>query len=272
MPELQPSSEIECLPRELMTIPLLRFRKIATLRVEFDEKSFFEYGILHQLIKIISDRKISILGMYSSYTPNLCGYTTFYLDITNTSTNVLNEIRNSIKSVNGVVNVEVYISPVEGLAIDPYVIPVAMGSRAIIIMKHSLRNLLKEIHKYRMELILNLIGREIGRAGFRDHERIIGVDVNLLLSVAENRFQLSGFGLWETVKMNLEENEFLIRIHHSIECEIGSEIEGYTGSNFIKGIIEGWFMELNGKDYVKVLETKCIAKGDQYCEFHIKYD
>lgn len=257
-------------PKEIMTLQLRKPCKIATIRVEIDPESYYKVGLLRDLSGKISSAGIGILGLYSTQYPDEYGYVTFFVDVTGISEKILEAVSKSIKNISGVTDVIVYVSPLEGIAADPNTIPLAMGSRAIILMKHSLKLIIEEFHKHGWWLLLNAFGKEIGRAGFKDHERIVGRNIDKLFKIIEIRFPLSGFGFWETVKADLDLGEFIMRVHHSIECEIGSEISGYTGSHLIRGVIEGWLMELMGKSDVTGFEAKCLARGDPYCEFHFK--
>jgi len=258
-------------PKEVMIIPLERNRKIATIRVIINPEAYYKKDILHNLSEIIYNNGINILGVCSShYLGHEHSYIVFYLDVTDLPQEVLNVISKEMKSLEGIEDVKVYLSPLEGVAIDPGAIPFAMGSRAVILMKHSLRILLTEFNKWGWWSVLNTIGREIGRAAWEDHVRMIGEDINKLLKIAESRFHLSGFGFWETVKADVDLGEFIIRVYGCIECEIGSEINGYTGSHLVRGMIEGWIEKLMGVNNVMGFEAKCIARGDPYCEFHFK--
>ncbi|MEM3542077.1 MAG: hypothetical protein QXZ54_03005 [Candidatus Methanomethylicia archaeon] len=257
-------------PKEIMTLQLHKPCKIATIRVEIDPEAYYKVGILHDLSENFYVHGINILGVYSTQYPDQYGYITFFVDVTQVAEKVLDEVSKSLRGIDGVVDVMVYVSPVEGVAVDPKTMPLAMGSRAIILMKHSFKCIVEEFHKRRWWLLLNALGKEIGKAGFRDHERFVGRDIDKLFKMAEIRFSVSGFGFWETVKADVDSGEFIIRVHHSIECDIGLEIDGYTGSHFVRGVIEGWLMELMGKSDVTGFEAKCLARGDPYCEFHFK--
>ena len=70
------------------------------------------------------------------------------------------------------------------------------------------------------------------------------------------------------VRYNPYSMKIVLRLYDSIECKIfrGS---GRPVSQFIRGHISGLLTKILGKD-VRAVETKCIAKGDLYCEFSVE--
>lgn len=264
---------METVPRELMTIPLYRFKRITTVHITLNPKAIEKPGVLSKILEQISSRNVNILGMFTSASPTE-GYVciTIFIDSTNIEESKLNElvskIGEALTELEG--KVKMYTSPVEGVAIDPYSFPTtAMGSRAIILMYHSLRGLISGLSRIGAEIILNIIGNEIGKAAFKDHERIVGKNLEKLIKLFEARFMMSGFGITKVESIDMETCEFTVKIDHCIECEILEELKRPSGSYFIKGMIEGWFSELIGMDVV-AYEEKCISRGDPYCQFKIK--
>jgi hypothetical protein len=165
----------DMLPRELMTIPLYRYRRITTIHVTLKPEAAEIPGILEKVIQPISRRRVTIMGIYTSTMPAEYAYITIFIDSTRMGSEDLNSLIDEIEM--GVrefdAKVKMYTSPIEGVAIDPYSFPItAMGSRAIILMQHSLEGIIKGLSRIGAEIILNMVGREIGKTGFEAHERI----------------------------------------------------------------------------------------------------
>ncbi len=77
-----------------------------------------------------------------------------------------------------------------------------------------------------------------------------------------------GWAIIRDIKANLERKRANIRVSKNFECELGKgSNEPY--SYFYRGILAGFFAKIFRKE-VQAEETKCIAKGDPYCEFEIK--
>jgi predicted hydrocarbon binding protein len=233
---------LNTLPRELMTIPLHRYRNFTTIHVRLKPEAAEVPGVLEKTIQPISRRGINIVGLYTSTIPEQYSYITIFIDSTKISkeelNNLVDEIKTNTKEFN--TDVRVYTSPVDGVAIDPYSFPItAMGSRAIILMQHSLRGLISGLSRIGAEMILNIVGREIGKTGFETHERMVGRDLEKLMKLHEARFMMSGFGIMKVEHMDMEAYEFTVKIYYCIECEILEELKRPSGSYFIKGILEG---------------------------------
>ena len=90
----------------------------------------------------------------------------------------------------------------------------------------------------------------------------------LIHSIAIGRFK--GEIVQYTVSDKGRSGEIVIRAHNLWECEIAKE-HGIreAASHFERGVIAGLLEKYAGRE-VKVVEQKCIAKGDPYCEFHIR--
>ncbi|MCS7367527.1 MAG: hypothetical protein NDF52_06580, partial [archaeon YNP-WB-062] len=56
----------DTLPRELMTIPLHRYRKFTTIHVRLKPEAAEVPGVLAKVIQPISRRGIAIVGLYTS--------------------------------------------------------------------------------------------------------------------------------------------------------------------------------------------------------------
>ena len=69
----------------------------------------------------------------------------------------------------------------------------------------------------------------------------------------------------------LRRDSIVIRVYNCWECE-AARTHGVEGpaSQFERGIIAG-FIQAYTKRRVIVEETKCIAKGDNYCEFKVEF-
>jgi predicted hydrocarbon binding protein len=89
-----------------------------------------------------------------------------------------------------------------------------------------------------------------------------------LISEAIKIYRAGGWGNIELVKYSPEENEIVLRLYHSFECEAfkGSE---KPMSSFVKGHINGLVSGILDRE-LSITETRCIAVGDLYCEFKIR--
>jgi predicted hydrocarbon binding protein len=72
----------------------------------------------------------------------------------------------------------------------------------------------------------------------------------------------------EVTKTDFKRNKFTFRLHNSVIAKpyIG---RGEMMCDYFAGVIAGGFSSLLGVE-LKCKEVKCIAKGDEFCEFEIE--
>jgi len=80
-------------------------------------------------------------------------------------------------------------------------------------------------------------------------------------------FAALGFGVIEVAKFHTK--RAIVRVHYSFECKLFRESNA-PSSHFIRGLIAGWLVTAWKTDTKSIVcvERKCIAKSDEYCEFH----
>ncbi|MDY6964927.1 MAG: V4R domain-containing protein [Halobacteriota archaeon] len=108
------------------------------------------------------------------------------------------------------------------------------------------------------------IGKRIG-------EMIVGECRKLfegyLLKISFEIVEKSGWG-----KINIDDSRKIVRVHNSLVSKYYIKHEGISHEaidDIMRGII-GAIFEAVEERVCKIKETKCIAKGDDYCEFIIE--
>ncbi len=74
---------------------------------------------------------------------------------------------------------------------------------------------------------------------------------------------------YKILKLDLKKPNITFRVWNLMDCSPFKEKMRETTSHYFRGMISGFVSKIAGKDLVFV-ETKCIAKGDPYCEFKTK--
>ena len=82
-------------------------------------------------------------------------------------------------------------------------------------------------------------------------------------------FQAYGWGIPEIVRIDLEEPEIIIRLHDLFESKHAKGKKNKANCHFVRGFLAGLFTKFLGKKMFAI-ETKCVAKGDPYCEFLVR--
>ncbi|MEM3458794.1 MAG: V4R domain-containing protein [Candidatus Bathyarchaeia archaeon] len=161
----------------------------------------------------------------------------------------------------------------EGIIFDSYFFPLIAEDERAVIFRRSV-----------YEALFNGVRRKFGSAGeamlyyegfavgFEIYDRYMKAanseNLEDIVEVAKAVNMTLGWGIIDKIRIDVEKRAARVRIHQNFECEL-SENNGKPYSQFYRGAIAGLFTRFFKKD-VKVQETKCIAKGDPYCEFTIK--
>ena len=77
-----------------------------------------------------------------------------------------------------------------------------------------------------------------------------------------------GFYRYEIVEYDEEKLKFVIRLYENFECKFFMGKKDKPMGHMTRGALTAIFNEVYGKVF-EVREVKCIAKGDEYCEFII---
>ena len=112
-------------------------------------------------------------------------------------------------------------------------------------------------------------GKEFGRLVEEFYEREFSIiNVNEAVNFLAIRTALHGWAIVEIVELDDEKRNVTLRLFDNWEC---SMFKGSSEprSHYIRGVLDGFFSSLF-KVEMEAKETKCIAKGDPYCEFEIK--
>jgi len=116
-------------------------------------------------------------------------------------------------------------------------------------------------------LFLYHMGRTVGENVFLNHQKIAkSHSYKKIAKVAETMAFIMGWGR-VSIYINKKKKKARVIIFDNFECELfrGSY---KPQSYFMKGVISGWFSKLFESEVI-VNETKCIAMGDDYCEFKV---
>ena len=117
------------------------------------------------------------------------------------------------------------------------------------------------------EVFLYHLGMEAGKDSIKTFKKTLKISgrklYEFILRLGKDFGWYTGFKL---VEFDEEERKATIRFYDFFECKTVEEELGKSNSQWMRGAIAGAFKELFETE-VKVEETKCIAKGDKYCEF-----
>ncbi len=237
-----------------------------------DERAIYHAGILEQITKAFSSRGIPIIHLAVSFNPKGKSHAVVFIDLSGRDVNVAFNLLTILRRLSYVKDVRIITPLFDGFTIDSDFFPFMVGGeRAIIFYKRNylaLSKVLREKIGTGYDMILYLAGYEIGRLAYEAHKKIAGRNPEKLIKTAQTLFQHAGSGIMKVEYYDLDKCEATVKIYDGFECEL------FKGSNkpeshLVRGMMAGWFGSFFNKEVIAI-ETKCIARGDPYCQFKIK--
>ena len=248
-------------------------RMIYGFHISLEPRTIYETEILERMTNLISSRNISIVHMYTCLNLMEESYCIIYIDLTDRDDVSVEELVQALRRTPLVTDVKLIRPLFRGFTFDPHIFPLMKNDRRIIVLgRLAYEGFIKQGRRDMgsgFNTVLYIVGFDIGSNIFKEICNVIGRwRIEDLLNWGSAIFQEMGYGRMKIISWNSEVKEAAIRVYDSFECELfkGS---GRCESHLVRGIIAGWFSELFEKELIAV-ETKCIAKGDPYCEFEVK--
>ncbi|MGQ9640588.1 MAG: V4R domain-containing protein [Candidatus Bathycorpusculaceae bacterium] len=231
-------------------------------------------GVLRKLSELAENLDITI--RYIQYSMEKIDNPTVtaiaFLDFSQSKTSP-EEAMKILKTQKFVKNAQIINASSNGMIYDSYFFPITLEGERVVIFRRSV-----------YEALLNGIRKKFGSAGeamlyyqgfsigFEIYDEYVKIakseEPGDLIEIAKAVNMTLGWGIADKVKVDVKKGAAMLRIYHNFECELGKN-NGRPYSQFYRGAIAGIFTRFFGKD-VKITETKCIAKGDPYCEFIVK--
>jgi predicted hydrocarbon binding protein len=232
-------------------------------------------GVIATVTGIVAERGLDIT-YYAAGTVRRGerGMGIFFVDFTG-STVKPEDLVEEFRGLDFVTSVKVIRPTIEGFIADDVAFPVMLGPhRAIIFSEPALRGFLIDFRRHLGsggEAMLYYLGREVGAERARhiedEAERIGATSVEDKFTIGAKIFMSLGYGILEVLELREETPYLRVRIHHSIECELGRGA-GRTFSHYVRGVLDGYSSQVLDREMF-AMETRCIAQGDPYCEFEI---
>ncbi|MEM1558104.1 MAG: V4R domain-containing protein [Thermoproteota archaeon] len=182
-------------------------------------------------------------------------------------------IKKETSKMKVVKDIRIFDHFLEGFDADVYHFPLTVERARVAIfpltvLEGFIKTLRKAFDKPISQTILWYQGREVGRTIFESYERDLGLKGIRALEFLRIRALLFGWACMEISKFEESKKTAVIRLFDNWECEL------FKGSNesqnhFMRGILVGFFNGLFRIE-TEAIETKCIAKGDVFCEFVIR--
>ncbi|RLE66734.1 MAG: hypothetical protein DRJ47_01840 [Thermoprotei archaeon] len=227
-------------------------------------------GELRNALEVFAKYKVNILNISAHSSEGLERAPVFtFVELTDKSINI-EEVKKELERVTGS---EVYLksSPVKGFMMDELAFPLYVfpGVRSIIMLENDFTMMVKGLYErlgYIAATFLYHLAFSGGRFMAEYLSRKLGLKGKTLLLEILKFYQAGGWGRVELVEYRPENFEITLRLHDSIECKIFRD-GGKPSSHFIRGHLSGLLSKFLNAE-IRMMESKCIAAGDPFCEFY----
>lgn len=146
---------------------------------------------------------------------------------------------------------------------------ILLGQNVIIFPYENLFSIQKIIENSGKTYDLYLSSKELGKTWIKNLLRAYKMEaIKEQANWGEKVFTLAGLGKMKVLKLDVKDSTMIYRIYDSITAHH----YGKTG-RCVCHIPRGWFAGASCvffKKNVDAVETKCLSKGDGYCEFIVK--
>ncbi len=228
-------------------------------------------GQLKKALEIFEKYGVNILSISGYALPTWKEGRIFIFADVKKARDKLENIEEELEKVAG----DVYIKyqPVPGFMIDEFTHPVYVfpGVRSLILLEPDFAEMIKGLYEKFGEIAATLLYHEAFSGGKFLAEYLskkLKLDGRELLAECLKFYQAGGWGKVTLVKYDTRKPEIVLRLQDSLECGIFGRLEKPT-SHFLRGHLSGLLTGLLGRN-VRVIERKCIAMGDPYCEFQLE--
>ncbi len=230
-----------------------------------------EMNSTSEILKIFSRRGVEVLNT-SSYRRDLTVFDFVVVDLTGRK-ELKNELLTEIRELFGerLLSMECIESDVRGFMYNVKGFPVIIkffgeeqrsGALTLPTWRNFFYSLIQTFSTGGFT-ILWFQGRGMGEWAGSDIKRLNPALTDTdKLKIALARLQALGWGKFELAEAG---EKFVIRIHDNLECVATADIADYECS-LTRGLFGGLFHILFEKEYI-CTETKCIKRGNDYCEY-----
>ena len=254
------------------SFPCTLFEKYPRNTVFFAVETENVTGIMTKISSILTDAGMSILNGFHTLREGGRKWCWVFAVDPSSSQKTVEEVVESIRGLDEVLEVSYGSEVVAGMTMPPFSIDLRMiESRAFVLDEHSIRLFLKSLWDRwgsAGAVFLYHTGRWAGKTMVKAWSRrfcVTGFEDILSFTVA--MYKLSG--LIKDYELKVDAEEAMVRLYEYYECYCLRDL-GKPSGYLMKGILAGMVEECMGVEAM-VVECMCIAAGDLYCEFRVKF-
>ncbi|MDW8033395.1 MAG: V4R domain-containing protein [Nitrososphaerota archaeon] len=254
-------------PKEVLCYEYLPNAKV----IEWSLKSKNIPKILNIALNILADKGVRFLSGFQSI--NRDDNTVIiggFIDISDSKIKA-EDIKNILKNVEGVIEVNISDQTFDGLIIDTLHFPLQVsGERSFTFRVETFGGILKRLYdKFGTgaAVILYEMGVAAGESKARSIMKKYRLDKSKILKLIMAERAAKGWCISEVVEFS-SRNVILV-VRDLFECLPFKGKQENAVSQFFRGYLTGLLRQIFNKD-VTVTEVECVAKGDASCKFNVE--
>jgi len=241
-----------------------------TFKAVFGPQALHEKGILEKISRCFEEHDASILVLQSSSLPGGKSWIYVAADLERGEASA---IADCISRVDYAEDVEYSPPAAPGVGIDAWGFPPIIGGTRILAVR---KPILEEILRMGWRLMGGGFGIVLYHTFFKAGKGVFEAiyskmarDPETQIRLAEAVFRITGYGVAKVEEFTDEVAR--VRVYENIECESIKGLEN-AESSIVRGIVAGFVAGLWGLGIndVAARETRCIRRGDPYCEIHVE--
>lgn len=242
-------------------------RKIAYIALKLVNKP----GALMKVSQLLAKYNVNILsGIIEAPAEEKEAYWISQIDLTEADVPP-EKIFEELKELDVVLGIEHGAKEIGEILLPPFKASITtLGGEAIVERDAWLYELYKALDQYFGVAGLAFMYHLGYRAGY-----IIGEKWSANAGVTGRNLLILGFEIfkalnwikdYELVEFDIEEKRIRFRLYDSFECRPFKGMSKTPRSHYLRGILAGFISYVIG-ERISLIETRCLSKGDEYCEF-----
>jgi predicted hydrocarbon binding protein len=271
---LQSVAKINLMPYFLGTVVVKRDGNPFFFNVVLSPEAYMAVGVLNEITKVFLDENAPVLFFKASFPPTESdGEFRVVVSADLKDLKQAERIVSRLKRVRYVVGVDLAPPMFRGVGIDRWSYPLMIWNyRAIVFKVPTFGRFIRwgwEKIGFGFGGILYRAFFEAGREEYENFYSKIATSKEELVMLLEETIRLMGYGILKTVK--LTDDRAVFCIHDNVECKSLMGVEGAENA-MLRGLLAGWLSGYWGVDiyFIRPKETRCIIRGDPYCQLEYK--
>ena len=229
-----------------------------------------EAETLYEVVRVFKKYGVKLIQIMGS-TPLLVkkGYLTYVVGDFTDSEIEPQTLAEEIRRLSSIEDVCI-IAPIDDLLVNMIHFPLFVGdSRAMIINEPFMRAIIRRPREHfgsGVEAYQYYEGKFIGESIYNALSLFIKGREKLIEGLRAYLISI-GLAVIELIELNPDKPLIVIRAYDSFECELGKGSDR-PYSHVLRGILAGFLGRVLNENLI-AREVRCIAKGDEYCEYEI---